>query len=120
MGNILIVDDEPAIGNYLGMMITRFGHQVEKTLTATDTLAKLEAEAYQLIIADICLPDAPDAEAWICSLAQKANGTPLVLISGAPSAELTSCAKKHGVLAFLSKPFELAFIKNILKTVFET
>ena len=119
MGKVLIVDDESAIGDYLGRLISRLGHQAVTTVNAVDTLSKLEEGGYQLVIADIRLPDAPDAQVWICQLCEKAKGIPVVLISGAPSPELTECANKNSVLAFLSKPFELAFIKNILKTVFE-
>jgi len=118
MGNVLIVDDEQAIGDYLARLITRLGHQAETTMNAADTLAKLNAGGFQLVIADIRLPDAPDAQAWVTGLCQKAKDIPVVLISGAPSAELDACAKANGVLAFLSKPFELAFIKNILQNVF--
>jgi len=118
MGNVLIVDDEQAIGDYLARLITRLGHQAETTMNAADTLAKLNAGGFQLVIADIRLPDAPDAQAWVTGLCQKAKDIPVVLISGAPSAELDDCAKANGVLAFLSKPFELAFIKNILQNVF--
>jgi DNA-binding NtrC family response regulator len=118
MGNVLIVDDEPAIGDYLARLITRLGHQAETTLNASDTLAKLEGGGFQLVIADIRLPDAPDARAWVDQLCTKAGDVPVVLISGAPSNELAECAREHGVAAFLSKPFELAFIKNILQTVF--
>lgn len=118
MGNILIVDDEPAISNYLALLIKNAGHQVEETQTAEEALAKLRAQRFQLVIADILLPDAPDSQTWICSLKDQAGDMPIVLISGAPSNELTTFAKEHGVLAFLSKPFELAFIRNILKTVF--
>ena len=119
MGKVLIVDDEPAIGNYLARLIVGFGHEVVTTLNAAETLAKLEKGDFQLIIADIRLPDAPEPQKWISQLCEKAKGTPVVLISGAPSPELTTCAAQNGVLAFLSKPFELAFIKNILKNVFE-
>lgn len=118
MGNVLIVDDEQAIGDYLARLITRLGHQAETTMNAADTLAKLDSGGFQLVIADIRLPDAPDAQAWVTGLCQKAKDVPVVLISGAPSAELDACAKTNGVLAFLSKPFELAFIKNILQNVF--
>lgn len=118
MGNVLIVDDEQAIGDYLARLITRLGHQAETTMNAADTLAKLDSGGFQLVIADIRLPDAPDAQAWVTGLCQKAKDIPVVLISGAPSAELDACAKANGVLAFLSKPFELAFIKNILQNVF--
>lgn len=118
MGNILIVDDEPAVSNYLSLLIGELGHQAEKTQTAAETLAKLKTGVFHLIIADILLPDAAEPQEWIRSLTKQANGTPIVLISGSPSRDLTDCAKQCGVLAFLSKPFELAFLKNILKNVF--
>ena len=120
MGKVLIVDDEPAIGAYLTNVISGFGHQCVTTLNATETLAQLEGGGFQLVIADIRLPDAPDPQRWICQLCKEAKGCPVVLISGAPSNELNECASANGVLAFLSKPFELAFIKNILKTVFKS
>jgi len=120
MGNVLIVDDEPAIGAYLANVIASFGHKSVTTLNATDTLAQLDSGDFHLIIADIRLPDVTDPQTWISQLCEKAKGIPIVLISGDTSNELTESATANGVLAFLSKPFELAFIKNILKNVFNS
>jgi CheY-like chemotaxis protein len=120
MGAVLIIDDEVAIGTYLAKLIERLGHHAVTADTAAGARAKLDSEAVNLIIADIRLPDAPEPHEWIRQLCEQAAGRPVVLISGAPSAELLECAKANGVMAFLSKPFELTFIKNILQTVFET
>lgn len=117
MGNVLIIDDEPAIGDYLARLICRMGHQAQTAQTAADAFVKLDASTFSLVIADIRLPDAPDALQWIRDIAGKCAGVPLVLISGAPSSEMDECAKANGVLAFLSKPFELTFIRNILQKV---
>ena len=119
MGKVLIFDDEKAIGDYLARLIGGLGHQAVTTLTVAETFGKLAEGDFQLVIADILVPDAPDPKKWIKQLCEKAKGIPVVLISGAPSQELTECATENGVLAFLSKPFELAFIKNILKNVLE-
>ncbi len=118
MGNVLIVDDEAAIGACLAKLIARLGHQTVTALNASETFAKLDSEEIHLIIADILLPDTPEPCEWIRQLCAKAAGRPVVLISGAPSNEISEYATANGVLAFLSKPFELAFIKNILKAVF--
>ncbi len=117
MATVLIIDDEPAIGDYLARLINRMGHQAQTAQTAADAFAKIDAASFNLVIADIRLPDAPDALQWIRDIAGKCAGVPLVLISGAPSSELDECAKANGVLAFLSKPFELTFIRNILQKV---
>ena len=118
MGNVLIVDDESAISAYLAKLISGLGHHVATASSASEMLAKLERGDCHLIIADILLPDAPVPTAWIQELCRRAKGKPVVLMTGAPSPELVACATKCGVHAFLSKPFELAFIKDILKTVF--
>ncbi len=119
MGNVLIVDDEPAIGDYLARLISGLGHRAVTSLSAVDALAKIETGGFQLIIADIRLPDAPEPQEWIQQLSRRAGKSPIVLISGIPSPELTEFATANGVLAFLTKPFELAFIRNVLRTVFE-
>lgn len=118
MGKVLIIDDEPSIGSFLAEIINRLGHQAVTATTAADTFAMLDQSAFQMIIADIKLPDAPNAHEWITALCNKAAGSPIVLISGAPSAELAEYASSKGILTFLSKPFELAFIKSMLKTMF--
>ena len=130
MGRILIVDDEEPIGVYLSRLIgtlkkTEPGqpptplYDVKVVLNAKDAFAALEQDSFGLIIADIRLPDAPDTAQWICQLGQRANGGKIVLISGMLlSPDLEQCARENGVLTFLSKPFELAFVKKILKEVF--
>lgn len=116
MRKILIIDDEPAIANFLARLVKGLGHASTVRFNAKESLEELENDSFSLIISDILLPDAPDEIAWLDQLCLKAGETPVVLISGRPSPELVACAEKHEVLAFLSKPFELAFIKSILQT----
>ena len=118
MGNVLIIDDEPAIGDYLARLIIRMGHQTTTAVTAITALDKIDKATFNLIIADICLPDSPNPRDWITALTQKSKGIPIVLITGAPSEEINTYATEHGVSFFLSKPFELAFIRDIIEKVF--
>ena len=118
MGNILIIDDEPAIGDYLAQLVSRMGHQTTTVETTVTALEKIETGTFNLIIADIRLPDVPDPKDWITSLVQKSKGVPIVLITGAPTEKLITYANELGITSFLSKPFELAFIRKIIETVF--
>ncbi len=118
MGTVLIIDDEPAIRDYLAALIRRLGHETVTAATAAEGIEKLASPDCQLVIADIYLPDSPPAEEWIRQLAQAADVRPVVLISGAPSQALSECATACGITSFLSKPFELTFIRNILKKAF--
>lgn len=114
MANILIIDDDNAVLDYLSTLVTRLGHKAYPASTCAEGLAQMADPAVQVIIADIFLPDSPDLGEWVDQLKKGANGRPLILITGEPSDELAAKAKSGEILAFLTKPFELAFIKNLL------
>jgi DNA-binding NtrC family response regulator len=118
MGTVLVIDDEPGIRDYLAALIQRMGHDTVTAATSAAGLEMLASPDCQLVISDIYLPDSPPAEEWIRQLAQTAGTRPVVLISGAPSQALIECATACGITTFLSKPFELAFIRSILKKAF--
>ena len=118
MGTVLVIDDESAVRDYLAALINRLGYGAETAATAADGLAKLTRPECRLVIADIFLPDSPPPAQWIQQLAETAAGRRVVLISEAPTQELSECATACGVTTFLSKPFELAFIRGILKETF--
>jgi DNA-binding NtrC family response regulator len=119
MGTVLIIDDESVIRDYLTTLIRRLGHESVTAATAMEGLEKMASPDCQLVIADIFLPDSPPPDLWIRQLAEAAAGRMVVLISGAPSPELNECANACGITTFLSKPFELTFIRRILQSAFK-
>ena len=114
MANILIIDDDVAVREYLATLVTRLRHRAFQAATCAAGLAQLADSAVDVVIADIYLPDSPPLEEWLDSLKTQAKGRPLILITGEPSTELAEMVKSGEILAFLSKPFELAFIKTLL------
>ncbi|HOE37934.1 MAG TPA: response regulator [Kiritimatiellia bacterium] len=114
MANILIIDDDVAVRDYLSTLVSRLQHQPLVAATCAQGLAQLANPAVNVVIADIYLPDSPPLKQWIKQLRDAAAGRPLILITGEPSEELTALAQRGEVLAFLTKPFELAFIKSLL------
>jgi CheY-like chemotaxis protein len=56
-GRILVVDDEPDIGQLLADILERDGHSVERALSGRDALARLSDGAVDLIISDLRMPD---------------------------------------------------------------
>ena len=114
MANILIIDDDVAVREYLATLVTRLHHQPLQAATCAQGLAQLSNPAVHVVIADIYLPDSPPLHEWVNQLKERAAGRPLILITGEPSEALAAKAQRGEVLAFLSKPFELAFIKGLL------
>lgn len=114
MANILIIDDDLAVRDYLATLVARLGHKAFVAATCAEGLAQMADPAIEIVIADIFLPDAPPFEQWIAQLKAGAARRPLILITGEPSEALNAKAQSGEIMAFLTKPFELAFIKNLL------
>ena len=114
MAKILIIDDDEAVREYLATLVTRLHHEAFKAATCAEGLALLADPTVQVVIADIYLPDSPPLNDWVDQLKKTAAGRPLILITGEPSEALAAKAQRGEVMAFLSKPFELAFIKGLL------
>ena len=114
MAKILIIDDDEAVREYLATLVTRLHHQAYKAATCAEGMALLADPTMQVVIADIYLPDSPPLNDWVEQLKKTAAGRPLILITGEPSEELAAKAQRGEIMAFLSKPFELAFIKGLL------
>jgi len=120
MGKVLIVDDERTIGDYLANLITRLGHQVEVTLNASDTLAKLDEGGFQLVIADIRLPDMTGYE-LLLKLMELMDHVPLILMSSFgwdPGHSIVN-ARRAGLhpKAILYKPFRLEQLLETVETI---
>ncbi len=114
MANILIIDDDIAVREYLATLVARLNHQAFQAATCAEGIVQMANPDIQVIIADIFLPDSPPLGEWIDRLKEKSDGRPLILITGEPSEELAAKAQSGGIMAFLAKPFELAFIKSLL------
>ncbi len=114
MAKILIIDDDIAVREYLATLVSRLNHQPVQAGTCAEGLAQMADRTIQIIISDIYLPDIPPLDEWVKQLKSKAAGRPLILITGEPSEELAHKAQSGEIMAFLTKPFELAFIKSLL------
>lgn len=114
MANILIIDDDIAVREYLATLVTRLNHTAFQASTCAEGIAQMADLSIRVIIADIYLSDSPPLGEWVDLLKAKANGRALILITGEPSDELAAKAQGGEITAFLTKPFELAFIKNLL------
>lgn len=117
MANLLIIDDDLNVREYLAAAARDLGHHVVLATSCSEGQARLADTNIDIIIAEIFLPDHLGQDDWVEHMKQRADGRPLILITGEPTAELAAKAKAAGVLGFLTKPFELTFIKHLLSQV---
>ncbi len=114
MSKILIIDDDHSVRDYLSRLVTRLNHEAAGAATCAEGLAQMDDPGVRVIISDIYLPDSPPLEEWVDQLKRAAGRRPVILITGEPSEVLAAKARDGEVMALLTKPFELAFIKSLL------
>ncbi len=113
MAKVLLIDDEPSVLHYIRRVAEKQGHSVVTASCCAEALASLDASV-DIIVADIYLPDSADSHVWLETIKEKANGRPFIFITGYPDQELVDASERLGAVALLSKPFELAFLTELL------
>ncbi len=116
---ILIVDDDKSVIGYLERLLQMLGYTVDTCVNGAEGLAKAADPAFELIVSDLSMPGEPSGMDLIRALRKQRPDCPLVVISGFPSQDRLDECREIGVTEFLTKPFEISFIKNVLKNAFD-
>jgi CheY-like chemotaxis protein len=116
--NILIVEDDPDILSSLAEAIREEGFEVETAANGYQALTRLESQQPDLIFLDLMMP-LMDGWKFLEIARQRfpAMRAPVVLLSAVHN--LTDEARKLGVTAFLSKPFDLADVGRMAHSLTE-
>lgn len=111
---ILIVDDEQEILNMLSRFLKRRGHEVFTAGNITDGKAQLRSSNPDFLFLDVNLPDGNGLHA-IPEFRQINPQMRVVLMSAFSDSEMQILAQNKGATAFLSKPFSLEAINQLIE-----
>lgn len=110
MKKILLIDDEESIRSTLMDCLDSAGYAVEEAENGRMALRLIESTAYDLIIADVFMPEVDGIE-LIQILNEKDDHPPIVAISGGggilPPNWSIKIAEIYGVDAALMKPIDM-------------
>lgn len=111
--NILIADDEAAYRQLLTDLLNREGHQAEAVPDAEEALTKMKSKDYDLTFIDVYLPKRNGFE--LGNLLKEINpGLEIVFLTGDSSEETIDKMKRAGTLGYLTKPFKLKEIYDLV------
>lgn len=115
--NLLIVDDEPEILNFLGMMFEENAYGVQMAESGDHALALLQQNQVDVLISDIRMPGMDGLE--LMRQAQQYDpDLQYIFMSGHSDVDTAVIAMKEGALNFLLKPVEFeALEKNVFQAV---
>lgn len=102
-GRILLVDDEPALGEYLRRVLAAGGFDVTIELDAGSALARVREQEWDLLITDIELPGMSGIE-LLERVREQLPGLPVAVVTGHPSVDYAVAALRGAATEFLMKP----------------
>ncbi|HKX03420.1 MAG TPA: response regulator [Methylomirabilota bacterium] len=127
MARILVVDDEPDVANLVADVIRRDGFDVETVHSGAAALNRLAAEAYDLIVCDLVMPEV-NGIAVYRAVHQLAEPRPLILfLSGYYDLFLSRHHDAGPYEAFLretrqpalGKPFDINILRQTVRRLLE-
>jgi len=114
---ILIVDDEPRLCNSLKILLCTQSYKVKICNSGKEALTYLTNDKFDLVLLDIFMEDMNGLQVIERIKNQKID-TPVIIMTGNTSAELTVKAFRMGAIDYLKKPFEtqelFSSVKNFL------
>lgn len=108
--HILVMEDEESVARGLEMVLEEEGYDVDLAYTGAGALETFEKSSFDLVVADLRLPDSDGLEI-IKIVKERKPETEVVVITGYSSVSSAVDAMKIGVADYLPKPFTESEIK---------
>jgi DNA-binding NtrC family response regulator len=113
--SILIVDDEPSVGDGLRLILESQGYEVVLVINGSEGIKQARTRRFGFIIVDLLLPDITGLQV-IKEIHQEQPATPIVLVSGHGTQQMFAEAQRLGAVGALAKPFQPAEILSLITT----
>ena len=117
--DILIVDDEPIVGERLKAFIKKDGHRSETFVDPAAALKRLEEKDFDIVISDIRMGEI-DGIQVMQKVFQKSRRTKVIMITGYATLELARESLTKGAFDFIAKPFKLKEIRRTIEKAVES
>ncbi len=116
---ILIVDDEPIVGERLKSFIEKDGHRVEAFADPAQAVQRLKEKDFDIVISDIRMEEI-DGIRVMEEVLQRSRRTRVIMITGYATLELAREALTKGAFDFIAKPFKVKEIRKTIKKAMES
>jgi CheY-like chemotaxis protein len=113
---VLVIEDEAAIRRFLEMGLLQLGHRPRMTAHGREGLEAFAQERFDVVLTDLGMPEVSGEEV-ARTIAQKAPGIPVVLLTGWADQLQREIGSIEGVTHILSKPVTIANLSATLTAV---
>ena len=132
MGQILVVDDEQSMREFLAIYLRRSGHTVTTASNVVEALSQLRDRPFDIVVTDLRMPGELDGLGLLRAI--KSGGvcrsefpgtTPVpvdpevIVVTAYATADTALAAMKQGAHDYLTKPFELQEVEVVIMRALE-
>jgi DNA-binding NtrC family response regulator len=114
---LLVLDDDPAVVDYLCDVLIENGFEVTGTTSPRDALDRLRSESFDLVITDVEMPEMRGTE-LLESILELNPSQLVVLITAFGSIELAVASVRAGASDFVAKPFKIEALLFAIERAF--
>jgi two-component system, NtrC family, response regulator PilR len=132
VGQILVVDDEQSMREFLAICLRRAGHEVTLAKTGSEALEKLRSKQVDVVVTDLKMPGDVDGLGVLKAIKSGAvryeaapGATPsiidpeVILVTAYATADTALAAMKQGAYDYLTKPFQVDEINAVIGRALE-
>ncbi|MCJ7582840.1 MAG: sigma-54 dependent transcriptional regulator [Candidatus Aminicenantes bacterium] len=110
MANILIIDDDKLIRDWIGSVVTRLGHHPVSTHLLREGFRKVQSQPFDIVFLDAQMPDGSGLE--IMPEIKTTRSSPeIIVITGLGDPDEAELAFQNGAWDYLEKPASFEAIK---------
>jgi two-component system, OmpR family, response regulator MtrA len=103
---VLLVEDDPSIREIASLGLREAGLRVETAADGREAVACFHAEAYDLIVLDVMLPELDGLE--VCREIRRSSRAPILMVSARTDTVDVVVGLELGADDYVTKPFEMA------------
>jgi two-component system, NtrC family, response regulator PilR len=116
--NLLIVDDEVSLRDFLSIVFEQEGWQVETAASIGDARAAIQRREPEIVLCDLMLPDGSGID-LVREVKAVSPSIAFVMITAHTSTRSAVEALKAGAVDYIAKPFDIEELKIIVRKAVE-
>jgi len=114
--NLLVVDDDKDVCEYLEDFLTHDGYHVTTINDPTQVVEAMKAGEYHVCIVDLMMPKLSGID--LLSLIRKQDDdVAVIILTGYPSLETATASIEHDVSAYIKKPFSVDEFRAVIERI---
>jgi DNA-binding NtrC family response regulator len=110
---LLILDDEPLVGQRLKPALTKEGYRVEVYTNPKEAVARLEEKNFDIVVTDIRMEEL-DGLQVLETVLQRSPATKVIMITGYATLEMARESLDKGAFDFIAKPFRIGKMRETI------